>query len=249
MNLLPLFGLVCLAMPPVGQNPYQNGPDNPYTPVAPQAPDRPRDPPLSAIWSGDAPNARLKELKDLLKRGQALPRTTIDAKVLRAINLAKGEKNLSDSLFRQPDKLPWPAVLKGPEFESARKRFDKHFAGAAKAVREGAAPMEIGTELKQAAEDLRKALLEQAGDLGPNEYIQGKRFLNQLEQALKGLQDPALKQLLVLHDKLARCKTAAELVAFLAEEDLHFGPALPDQRAAYEDLYRILKGTTPPPKK
>jgi hypothetical protein len=120
---------------------------------------------------------------------------------------------------------------------------------AVKAARKDATPMKMAAEVKQAAEDLHKSLDEQVDQFTPTQYIEGKRFLNQLKRATDALQGPDLKQLLELQEKLAACNTVAELVAFLAKEDLLFGPALPEQSTAYEDFYRILKGEPPAQKK
>ena len=73
------------------------------------------------------------------------------------------------------------------------------------------------------------------------QYVTAKRFLNELDDSIKALQEPEATD--ILSGKCAaQGKTIAELVAYLKSKGYIFGPALADDgKAAYRAIYIDLR--------
>jgi hypothetical protein len=87
--------------------------------------------------------------------------------------------------------------------------------------------------------NLNEALRDHIGELSPTEYIAGRRYLNQLGQAVTALSDPKVFNYFNT-DWTARGKNVAELVQFLSDNGLVFAPAAPGDESAYRALYNAL---------
>jgi hypothetical protein len=83
-------------------------------------------------------------------------------------------------------------------------------------------------------------LHDKVGEMPPLEYSESKRYLNQLGEAVKALQDPNVRN--YLNGKYAaKGKTVAELVENLTRvQGLEFAPATPGDEAAYRALYQAM---------
>ena len=83
-------------------------------------------------------------------------------------------------------------------------------------------------------------LAADAGDLSPSAYIESRRYLGQLDQALKALEDPNASKYFNGSWK-ARGQNVAELIDHLKNRGLRFAPATPGKEAAYTALYNALR--------
>jgi hypothetical protein len=233
-----VLGLTCMFAETLAQNPYQNGPQNPYGPN----PYAHREP-ATKIWSGAMLNNELQTLKGRLRKGGAIPNTPVDAKLLSQVNLARGEKGINLGLLRYADKLAWPTALKQAPFAADRNTIEKTLPDAANQARKGPAVQSATEPLRLAAKRLSRRLDDQVGELTPIQFMEARRFLTQMQVAIDELHDPDVTTLFELQEQLIRCKTLAGLIAFMTEEKLEFGPCVAEGRTAYQDLHRILRDT------
>ncbi len=86
---------------------------------------------------------------------------------------------------------------------------------------------------------LTAILTRQVADLSFSNYGEAKRYLRQLDDAVKVLQLPDAGD--YLNGKYApHGKTVKDLVAYLSENGLRFSPAAPGEEAPYAALHKAL---------
>jgi hypothetical protein len=136
--------------------------------------------------------------------------------------------------------LNWPSAVCGAEFKEARERLSGLVQDAVKEA-EFNNRVDPGS-LKQMKDDLdrlQRQLSRNVGDLSPSDYIEAKRFLSSLGDALRvmGQTDAAS----YLNRKYAaKGKTVPDLVKYMTDNGLQFAPAVAGDETAYVALHRAL---------
>jgi tRNA A-37 threonylcarbamoyl transferase component Bud32 len=201
------------------------------------------DPSLVEIWSGQALNDLLFRL---VRSAPRMPPPSVpsgeplDPNVLKRINVAGAKHGGNVGLLKNGGRLNWPPALSGADLKEERERISSLAADAVKAA--GSNKRVDADRLRRMSADidgLQKQLVRDVAELAPAQYIEAKRFLNQLKDALTILDQPDAASF--LNGKYAaRGKTVAELVKNMREYGLKFAPAVPGDEAAYVALYRSL---------
>jgi len=201
-----------------------------------------RDPPLAEVLTGSTMNTLLSHLKEAHgknQRGQSLP---IDEDLLKKINVTSGHGGNIGLLkpLASNGKLTWPLSLRTSEFDKLRRQteFDAEDA-VSRAKTNGEVDAALMTRLLDDAKQLHKKLEDSVGDLTPTQYIEGKRFLHLLDDALRALQDPNVNNYFNRKYE-ARGKTVGDLVDYMNKEGLSFAGAMPGDEAAYKAVQNLL---------
>jgi hypothetical protein len=187
--------------------------------------------------TGTALNILLADLRDLQSQGIHAPDTTLDEEVLRHINVLAGRGYGNSGLFRDDGRLSWPMILRGPEFRSDRDTVTTLAPKIIQQAKEGQA-IDL-PRLASAVVKLHEELHARIGDISSPDYIRAKRFLTQLDDALKLLRQPDAANYFN-RVYAARGKTVAELVRNMTQFDLRFAPAVEGDEAAYHALQQAL---------
>jgi hypothetical protein len=233
---LAALGVVVLAAPgvPAQDNPYAAGPGQG------QAPPRQDNPPLSRVYSGEALNTRLAEAQALQALRVFPPDVTLEAKVVQGLNVTRGRPWGHLGLLLAGKGLRWPEALRASAFDVERKRLDAVLSQATRQAEEGKVRSATVEDLGKGTAGLKRLLDEQVNEVTPSQYIEARRFLLGLDETVRALQGPDVRDYLVATRELAAAKTAAELVKYLADHRLQFAPAPPGREEAYPILYRAL---------
>jgi len=202
-----------------------------------------RNPPLVEIWSGLALNDLLKYLIKQQGAGMRGPRIELDEDMLRHINVNTG-KGGNVGLLKDGGKLQWPLSLQRPEFAEARKTLTQLLPDAIQQVQfnnplSPAILKDIQTSLQILNDTLNKEVNAANSDLSASQYIDARRYLNQLNDGFKALQDPNAPNF--FNKKWsARGKTVAELIKNMDLGGLEFAPATSGDEGPYRALYNAL---------
>jgi hypothetical protein len=197
------------------------------------------------VWSGDALNELLKSAKSAgsLSRGVNIP---LDDDVLRRINLSDKTSSGNAGMLRDGGKLNWPSGLDEKEFSDERERLSRNLEAAVKSIKAGKDLKDLKSTLKDLKDDfdaLERKLNENASSdqaLPVQQYLDGKRYLAQLRNALTALRDPKAKKYLD-NTWNAKGHTVAELIDYMRKEGLTFNAATPGDEAAYSSLYDAMR--------
>jgi hypothetical protein len=200
------------------------------------------NPPVTEIWSGKALNDLIADVrKHGAKTDTASMRTfqvPLDEDALKHINVTKGIGNIG--LLKNEGRLNWPVALSDPAFKEERERVNSL---AHEAVSQAGfnGSVDAGTirQLSADADKLRKQLRKISGDLSPSLYIEANTFLNNLNDAIRALQQPDVGNYFTGKFAL-KAKTVPELLRMMADNGLQFAPAVPGDESAYAALHQAL---------
>lgn len=197
------------------------------------------DPPLTEIVTGEALNAILANIKKLQDKGGVGPTIHLDDALLADINLSNGERG-NFGLLKKGGQLNWPLPLRGAAFEDDRKLFDQLSKDAVQQV-EFTKKVDEGTlkRLLKASAAMHERLRESVRDLTPTQYVDAKRYLDQIDDALTSLQQPEVQN--YINKKwVAKGKTIGDLVKFMGDTGLRFNGATQGDEPAYRMLQQRL---------
>jgi len=199
-----------------------------------------KDPPKTEIWSAQALNTLLNSIKSTGKLNRG-PNLELPDETLQHINLTDSAARGNVGMLKEASKLSWPLSLQEPQFDKARKHLSRNLVSAVAMLKEKE-PIELATlkDINSDFKTLNDTLNSSADDLSPAQYIEAKRFLNQLKSAIKALSDPKAANYFN-NTWNAKGKNVAELVDHLTKEGLEFAPAAPGDEAAYNALYNNLR--------
>jgi len=197
-----------------------------------------RDPPFTDIWSGRALNDLLRSVgkSDKLNRGPNIP---ITEDTLKNINLTTQASRANLGMLKDGGKLPWPLPLTEAPYAEARKKLDRNLRLVVDQLKEKdpiepAALRDIRADFKTISDRLAASVSE----MTPSQYIESRRFLNQLDDAIKGLEDPnAIKY----WNLKARGANVSELLSNLLNDGYRFAPVSPGEEAIYTGLYHAIR--------
>jgi hypothetical protein len=202
-----------------------------------------RDPPLTEVWSARSLNALLDHLSSQPRSQLAkAPNIALDEDTLKSINLAAGDTQANAGLLKDDGKLQWPRPLQGAEFSEARTRLGRLMEEAAQRLKfnpNAPVPPGLLKDMHNDLDALSRRLNGSVGDLPPSQYIEARRYLNQVRDALAALADPKVGAYLS-PGWAGKARNVAELVDYLKSKGLRFAAATPGDEPAYTALYRAL---------
>jgi hypothetical protein len=191
------------------------------------------------IWSGDALNQLFNSIlrTGKLNRG---PSIALEEDTLHHINLTAAAGG-NAGLLKNGASLQWPLVLTDQRFGETPTKLGLKLKDAVAQLKE--LKKVEPTTLRDADalfKELTDKLNDSADDLTAQQFIEARRYLNQVGQAIRALKDPKAANYFN-RTWNARGKTVAELVDFMDKEGLVFAPATSGDEAAYRALYNGLR--------
>lgn len=192
------------------------------------------------IQSGRAMNTLLRSIQasGRLNQGQNVP---LEEELLRHVNLSGGTSAGSVGMLKDGVKLAWPDGLQEPQFDEARKRIVRNLRQAVDTLKDKEPiPEALMKDIRGDNKALADKLAESANDLSPAQYVEARRFLNQLNGSIKALADPKVANYFN-NTWNARGKSVAEMISHLTREGLTFAPAAPGDEAAYRAVYQAMR--------
>lgn len=201
------------------------------------------DPPISEIWSGKALNDLLADLQKYRAQGVQGPPAPLDDSLLGKINVVptKGVGNFG--LLKEGGKLDWPLGLRvlapALETQQIRDRMDKLLPAAIDQAARGAVDPGLVQRLEADVARLKTLVLASVGITSLEQYAHSRRFVDQLEDAVKVLRQRDADHYLS-GKYAARGGTVPELIDYMTRNGLRFAPVTAGRESAYVSLYQAL---------
>jgi hypothetical protein len=201
------------------------------------------DPPMTEILSAKALNSLLTHLIGEQGKGEKGPTIPIPQDVLTGVNYSGQDSRANPGLLKQEGRLQWPISLETAEFADSRDHLSKLFADAVNTAKNGnpVAPGKI-KDMRAELNRLNNSLLSNVSDMSPSQYIEAKRYLNQVDDAMKALEDPkAANYFNAAWTPEATATDVGRLVQSMAKKGLVFAPAVSGDADAYRAMYHLLQ--------
>jgi hypothetical protein len=197
------------------------------------------NPPVNEIWSGKALNELLQGIQQQIALKVLGPDVPLNPAILQHLNVTAGSAPGSIGLLREQGKLRWPLVLKDEQYADNRKALDQLALDAYQQAAAGSVSDDTLQGMIQATSKLEAQLRSNVQDVTPDDYIKGKRFIRELQDTVKNLQDPNVAKY-VSGNWSARGDNVVDLVKEMTRDGLRFAPALQGDEAAYVSLHSAL---------
>jgi len=196
-----------------------------------------RDPPMPEIYSARALNSLYDHLNNMQTKGAKGPNVPISEDVLKHINLTTGTDG-SVGLIKND--LQWPLALQGPEFEKPRKSLSALIPDAVQQAKFNN-PVAATTikDIKADVQAMQDTLYANVSNLSPASYVEAKKFLNQLDDAVKALASPNASNYFT-QKWTPKGRNVAELVDHMSKNGLRFAGAVRGDEWAYTALHRAM---------
>jgi hypothetical protein len=201
------------------------------------------DPPVTEIWSAKALNDLLFDVQKLQGKGIAGPPVRLDEDILKRINVSAGKTPGNVGLLKNEGKLSWPLALRTmkpqKEVDYLRQEIDSELPQSINEAVNGKVDSKRLEALSKHVEQLQQLLTNNVRDLPPGQYMEARRFLNNLDDGLQVLQQPNAG-LYFTQKYAAKGRTVQQLVENMSKDGLTFAPAVGGDEAAYVALHRAL---------
>ncbi len=147
---------------------------------------------------------------------------------------------VNTSVLKDRGTLQWAAVLQRAAYKEARENINSLMKTVYENATEGKAPSDaILRDLRDNLRKMQDTLNNNVDQLTPDEYIQARRYLSHVENAINALKN--VQTVRLLNDPWkTKVKTVSDLVRIMSAKGLQFVPATPRDEAAYEALFRAL---------
>ena len=159
--------------------------------------------------------------------------------MLKNVNFSTGVAGNIGAL-KNNGKLNWPAALSGRDFENERSHFNQL---AADAYRQGSDNNKVDAgvieDMERYLSSMDQKLTDRVRDLAPEDYMDGKHYINDLRQAIKILKRPDVAKHL-RNEYAANAKDVGTLIKNMNNNGVRFAKARDGQEWAYNALYRAL---------
>jgi len=191
----------------------------------------------SEVLDGISLNTLLDSLKDMQTKGKPGEDVELSPDLLKQINVTAGA-GANPGLLKT-EKLVWPLGLSGTKFADTRTSIERNLAhaigDAERDQRDEGRLTNLQDTIKKMSDDLDAQ--EQFNHTTPSQYIEAKKYLKLLDDAVKALSGANAKDY-VNNKYAAKGKTVRDLVKNMA--GLHFAPAAPGDEQAYKALQEKL---------
>jgi hypothetical protein len=197
------------------------------------------DPPSAEIWSGDALNSLLKDIQKGEAFGVRVPPVPLDSEVLQRINLTTGTTTAGVGMLKDLTRFNWPLPLRRGAFKKEREQIEEMARTAVDQAMSSNIDADLLDKLNEAVESLVERVKGSAPDMTPTQYVQVTRYLRELKDSLKVLQDPNVANYFNSRYR-AQGDTVLALVQNMSTRGLRFAPAASGDEPSYTALHRAL---------
>lgn len=196
------------------------------------------DPPITEIYAALALNELLADLQQISLEG--VKDVPLDAAVVRRVHFTTTRNGANIGLVRNVSNLTWPLALRAETYKVPRERFTTLVQGSVERVQMGQKlDATTLTQMYDDLETLHQKLRDAVGDLEVSQFLESKRFLNHLGDALKAVQQPDAVNFFNGRYEF-QGKGVGDLVKFMTQRGLWFAPAVGGEESAYVTVHRAL---------
>ncbi|MCI0704747.1 MAG: hypothetical protein L0241_27130 [Planctomycetia bacterium] len=192
------------------------------------------------IGTGESLNDLLTAITTVEAKGAKGPSAFIPPSLLDDIRFGGSPAADTLNLVRKAGRLEFPSAFNDPALQKIRAELEKDFAAVASSVQAGKAPGSAKlTKWEATVQRAHDALTPIIKNSTFDDATAGRRFLNQMSNAVKVLKT-ASASTLIDPKWSAEGTTVADLVKHMNKHKLRFGPAPSGNEEAYLAMHRNL---------
>jgi hypothetical protein len=190
------------------------------------------------IASGKSLNLLLDDLSNFPGKKISLEPIQLNEGILGHINVTKSTFGMG--LLRDNGKVNWPAAVQDRMTAEQRQRMEKMLQNLVKEANNGQVDNNVIADVRKEIERMREELVKKVNDIATAPYLEGKRFLQELNEATRAIEQREAAN----HTKFQRFveggKSVQDVADYMAKEGLHFAPATSLDEAAYRTVHAAM---------
>lgn len=187
------------------------------------------------ITNGKALNFLLDDLRKYPGRKIPVEQIDLSEEILRSLNVTKNSFGIG--ILRDGGKLTWPIALQELFPRELRKEIEQRTMTLMQNADNGPLDPALLRELYTEVENMRQTLAKKINDVPTTQYLEAKRFLNDLDSAREALAKGEATAQIAFQKWAAGGKTLQELVDYMVKNGLRFAPAVSGDEAAYRAVH------------
>jgi hypothetical protein len=190
------------------------------------------------IANGKALNILLDDLRKFPNREISLEPLQLSEATLKQLNVTKG--TLSVGALRDSGQVVWPAALGESTTGKRRQRIEKQLQEIVTEANEGRVAVQTLKDVRSEIEQVRAELVKKVNDISPTQYLAGKRFLQELDDATRALEKGESACQANFQRFVEQGRSIQDVTDYLVKEGLRFGAATARDEAAYRTVHAAL---------
>jgi hypothetical protein len=200
-------------------------------------------PTATEIQTGKSLNILMQDLSKFDSKQLRAQTVTVDEEILKLLNVSGSYGNLG--LLRNDGQVPWPLVFEDTNVLAKKDRedIDNYAKQLFFQVANANGKLDGNTlkDLDSALRNLRDDLQKKIKIVNTQNYLEGKRFLDDFDAAVVALRKGDAVLYLDYAQKFAKGgRTVQELVEYMTKNGLKFAPAMPGDERAYHAVQTAL---------
>lgn len=194
----------------------------------------------SEIWSGTSLNILLNDLRRTQGKKVSSDPIPLGDDVLRHLNITSkvGFGNLG--VLRNDGRFTWPPALQDLLPQKDREEVELQAQALVQKASNGNTPANLLNDFQSAIEKTRDRLVQRVNDMPTTQYIEAKRFLNDMDDARRAMQNGDAVAYFQFQKWVSGGKTVQEVVDYLVAKGLSIAPAVQGDEAAYQAVRSAL---------
>ena len=195
------------------------------------------------IANGKSLNLLLKDLLTFTAKAKqsSLEPLQLTEPVLSQLNVTKSTFGMG--ALRDNGKVVWPSAVQGLMSVNQRQDMDKKLMTLVRNANIDQVNKDALTDVRNEIDRLREDLVKKINDVPTMQYIEGKRFLQELEDATRAVD----KREAINQQKFQRFieggkqgRSIQEVVEYMGENGLQFAPATSADEASYRAAHQAM---------
>ena len=191
------------------------------------------------VASGSALNVLLNDLAKHPGVKTELGSLPVDEDVLRHLNITRsGLGNLG--LLRNEGRFTLPKALRDLAKPNEKNEMEAQAQSVVSQGANGKVDENLLSDLKANVSKLRKELTDRINEIPTAQYIEGKRFLNNFDDALLALEKGDAVAYFNFQKAAAGFKNIQDLAKYMIDRGMRFAPSVDGDDAAYTAMHTAL---------
>jgi len=190
------------------------------------------------IANGKSQNYLLDDLRKYTAAKSNLEPLPMSEDLLQKINVTKSFGN--PGILRNDGKIAWPGALLDLLPTEKRHEIENQALALYKGAMNGRADSNLIKDFNSELDRVNDDLLKRANEIGSNQYLEAKRFLNDWKDARISLEQGDFPAQAAFQKFAEGGKTVQEVVDYMVKNGLKFAPSVGGDENAYQALFTNL---------
>jgi hypothetical protein len=192
------------------------------------------------IANGFALNFVLDDLRKYPNKKISAEPIQMEESMLQQLNVAKGTGSIGLGALRNDGKLAWPSALADLIPAEQRKTLESQTVSLVSAAKSDRPDPVVLKDVRTQIDKIRTDLVSRANDYGTQQYLDAKRYLNDLEDGCLALERGEANVQAEFNSFVKGGKTAQEVVGYMVNKGLRFAPATQGDEGSYRAFHTAL---------